>query len=587
VAVTTDHRAPKTRCYKCGSSAVRALCHHCWRPGCAHHVRPSSGWADWLFGAEGSGPGLKKVRARHCSDCAHVRVGRWLETGVAGLALMVVGLLAIPASLLAGLCLIVVGAAAVAVAYARIRRRSASARADLPVPLHPKVSDVRLVERVQTCITLGAQGDYQTQVGPVEGKLTTTLTFGSHDRDRVDARVRKRRLAPNQKGRYLAGCLVPHGRVGISELSEDRVVRLDGDARDIPVFRREDPPASSRHDVVREYRLSADPDIDFGPFWVVPSIAPESERHVLEVDIQWTEFGPDDGEPLTLDVLELLRITVPVGWGRVQGFNRGPVMISSPDGGDGSQTLEWKQLSPDQAERKARQLTIAVQFENAVLGEVDLCGDRDADLAGRLEAIMKGSLSGVDGLRMYNALGAPRTVSGIPSVKTRVEADFTLSLRSVRYQAVRVFPEHADEDIDRDRYAANFDAIPDDETVIALTNALAENEFYIKRVTENPPRSGGQADVMHRYWNIAGRSYQSVHPVDFHVVLTGEEVHRGDVRPESGTTKIRIVVQGAYTDDEMCARVDNEWRRIRAVTEEVLQSQASRGHGPPRADGNG
>lgn len=586
MAVTTEHRAPKVRCYKCGSSTVRALCHHCWRPGCSHHVRPSPGWAGWLFGVEGSGPGLKNVRPRHCDDCAHFRVGRSLATGVAGLALVIVGLLVIPASLFAGLSLVVVGAAAAVLAYTRIRRYSARARADLPVPLHPKVSDVRLLERVRTRITLGADGDYQTQKEPVEGKLMATFTFGSHDRARVDAHVRKRRLAPDQKVPYSAGCIVPQGRVGIRELSEHPVVTVDGNARDIPVFRQQDPPASSRHDLTREYRLSADPDIDFGPFWVVPSIAPESERHVLEIDIQWTEFGPDDGEPLTLDVIEVLRITVPVGWGRVQGFSRGPVMISAPDRGEGSQTLEWKQLSPNQDERKARQLTIAVQFENPVLGDDDLVGRRRAALSGRLEAIMKGSLSGVDGMRMYNALGALRAVSGTPNVKTRVEADFTLSLTSVRYQAVRVFPDHADEDVDRDPYAIYFDAVPGDETVIALTNALAENEFYVKRVTENPPRSGGRADVMHRYWNIAGRSYQGLHPVDFHIVLTGEEVHRGDVRPESGTTKIQIMVRGAYTDDEMRARVDNEWARLRDVTVRVLNGQASSGRGPLRAAGN-
>jgi hypothetical protein len=584
VAVTTEHRAPKVRCYKCGSSAVRALCHHCWRPGCAHHVRPSPGWANWLFGAEGIGPGLKNVRARHCGDCAHLRVGRWLEAGVAALALVVAGLLVIPASLFTGLVLVVVGAAVAVLAYARIRRHSARARADLPVPLHPKVSDVRLLERIRTRITLGADGDYQTQKEPVEGKLTATLTFGSHDRDRVDAHVRKRRLAPDQKVPYSAGCMVPQGRVGISELSERPVVTVDGNARDIPVFRQEDPPASSRHDLTREYRLSADPDIDSGPFWVVPSITPESERRVLEVSIQWTEFGPDDGEPLALDVIELFRITVPVGWGHVQGIRRSSVMtrsLNAPDGHEGFQTLEWKQLSPNQAERKARQLPIAVQFENPVLGD-DLSGRRRAALSGRLEATMKGSLSGVDGIQMYNALGAPRSVSGTPSVKTRVEADFTLSLTSVRYQAVRVFPVHADEDIDRDPNAVYFDAVPDDETVIALTNALAENDFYVKRVTENPPRSGGRADVMHRYWTIAGRSYQSLHPVDFHVVLTGEEVHKGDVRPESGSTKIRIVVRGAYTNDEMRDRVDSEWFRIRAVTEEVLNGRASPGRGPLR-----
>ena len=74
-------------------------------------------------------------------------------------------------------------------------------------------------------------------------------------------------------------------------------------------------------------------------------------------------------------------------------------------------------------------------------------------------------------------------------------------------------PDREDEDTDRDSFSVDFiDAIPDDETVISLTNALAEQQFYVKRVTENPPRIGGRAEVTNRFWNIAGRSYEGVHP---------------------------------------------------------------------------
>ena len=101
---------------------------------------------------------------------------------------------------------------------------------------------------------------------------------------------------------------------------------------------------------------------------------------------------------------------------------------------------------------------------------------------------------------MYNALGGWRAIPGGASVRTRVEADFTLSLASIRYQAVRVFPGH----MDTGSYAVESDVIPGDETVIALTNALGEEGFYVKRVTENPPRGGGLPEVVHRVWDIAG-----------------------------------------------------------------------------------
>jgi len=414
-------------------------------------------------------------------------------------------------------------------------------------------------------------------VDPVDGKLSATLTFNGHDGERVTHHSRKPALTPGQEVKYIAGCLVPQGRIGISELSGDPVVRVTGDAKDVPTFRWEDQAVSRWRNFSLEYRLSVAPDIDAGPLWITPSITPGSERRGLELDIQWTEIGPNGGDPLSLNVIELLKITVPANWGSIQGVSHGPAVVSAPDASDGVQVfraLEWRDLSPDRAEREARRLTIVIQFEEPIAV--------NDGLSGRLEATMKGTLSGADGVRMYGSLGARRAISGTPSVKTRIEADFTLSLASIRYQAIRVFPQRLATGGNRDGYAVEFDVIPDDETVIALTNALSEEGFYVKRVTENPPRSSGRADVVHRYWDLAGRSHRGVYPIDFHLVLTGEEVHRGDVRPESGSTKIQIVVRGAYTDDEMYGGVKDEWTRLQAVTEDALKGHPSHWQGPAK-----
>jgi hypothetical protein len=479
--------------------------------------------------------------------------------------------LIVPASLVIGLLMIVVGGATAAWVYAHVRRRSARARAERPVPLHPRVSNVRLVERLRTCIDLGPQGDYLIRADPVDGELTAVLTFGADDLDRVRSYRDKHTLSADQQVSYIVGCLLPQGRLGISELREDQVVRVDGDISGIEAFRPVDAPASSRLKVALAYRLSEAIDTDAGPLWITPSIRPGSQRHVLELDIQWTEFGPKAGKPLALETIELLKITVPAGWGNVERFSRRPDMVSlsdTPDGTRVTRELEWRHLLLDGRERETRHLTIAIQFEEQVTAS--------DDLSGHLAGIMKGTLSGADGVRMYNALGAPRAIPGGASVRTRVEADFTLSLASIRYQAVRVFPDHTD----TGSSAVESDVIPGDETMIALTNALSEEGFYVKRVTENPPRGGGRPEVVHRVWDIVGRSYQGVYPVDFHLVLTGDEVHRGDVRPDSGSTKIQIVVQGAYTDDEMYKQVENTWTQLRAVTWEALTGCAPPAYGP-------
>ena len=89
---------------------------------------------------------------------------------------------------------------------------------------------------------------------------------------------------------------------------------------DYPVFRVEDPPSSSQWKFARSYELRAKPEINSGPVWITPSIVPESDRHTLELDVQWVEFGPDEDKPLSLDMIELLRLEFPVGWGDIHSW---------------------------------------------------------------------------------------------------------------------------------------------------------------------------------------------------------------------------------------------------------------------------
>ena len=578
--VTVQQRAPVVRCYECGSSYVSALCHHCWRPGCVKHVLPSPLWAEKLFGREGGGPGLQKTHARHCGDCAHIRAvttgptSRWVAVGVAATGLAAIGLIVVWLSLIAGLTFLLVGGISAAWVYRSARRDAAKVRASMPVPLYPKIADVQLVEQLRGKTTLGSHGDdYQTFLEPVEGKISMTLTFGRPDCDRV-WRWRKRPHVTGPEVPYCAGRLVLRGEFGIRDGEQIRgpVLALDGDARDYPVFRAEDPPSSSRWTFSRRYELRTEPDISSGPVWITPSIVPESDRHALELDVQWVEFGPDENKPLSLEKIELLRLEFPVSWGEIRdwGILQGVSVLTRAVSGlmpEGRRSLELTGLPPakqekEDQERPAMRLTLAIRFAGQV--------DPEDEISGRLKATMQGTLSGVTGIRLFNSLGEHRGYTGAASIKTRVDVDFRLSLASIRYQAVRVVPDRAAEDSDRDSYADEFAVVPGDETVIALTNAMSEEGYYVKHVIENPPRSGRRADLVQRYWDIAGRRYEGVYPIDFHIILTGEEVHSGGIRPESGTTKVRIVVKGAYTDDEMDNRIGDEWKRLRDLTLETL-----------------
>ena len=561
-------RVPQIRCYECGSPDIRSLCHHCWRAGCEKHVVPMPRWVARLLGREGAGRGLGTDASYHCQECGHAAAGYKVALGAGGLGVIAVGLITVLLNPVAGLALVVVGVLLTGWAYLTTRRRTARRRAGLPLALQPKVNDVRLTERLGVDITLAPQGRYTTSLRPVEGDISVNLVFGRPDRDRLDRYARKR--ASGRDTRFCAGCLVLHGPVDIAPQPDlpGPVRQLEGTTGAYPVFRAEDPHASSSFPLALTYRLAQEPAIKEGPVWVTPSLVPESDRRALELDIQWVDLGPRD-KRLSLDVIELIQLLYPVSWGNVERSSHRAILSGGAEDCGGPEALrrvEWRQLLPTEQQRQARQLKLMIRFEGKVRSE--------DQVSGRLEATMKGALSGLDKVRLYSSLGKRRDDWRGAAIRTRIEADFKLSLRSIRYQDVLIVPKR--EEREDENSADQFGVIPNDHMVIGLTNALSE-DYYVKRVIEHPPRSGGRADHVQRYWDIAGRRYDGVYPIEFHMVLTGEEIHRGGIRPVAGTTKITIVVQGAYTNDEMKARIKGEWDALHDLTRETMHALALRG----------
>jgi hypothetical protein len=244
---------------------------------------------------------------------------------------------------------------------------------------------------------------------------------------------------------------------------------------------------------------------------------------------------------------------------------------SDPDASDPAAAYLAVDQDPDQDQDQdqetglpAGRVKLSVRFENRV--------SLNDSVRGQLEVAFKGALSGLQSVAIYHPVGGLRTDRAAARVRTRVLADFELSLAGIRYQDVRGVPDRKRES-DRSKPETDEFAgvVPDHETVIDLTNAMSDQGYYVKRLIENPPRSGGRANVVNRYWDIAGRRYDGVYPVDFHVILTGAEVYRGDIRAQAGNTNVRITVQGAYASPAMEERIVQEWERLRDLTVETLR----------------
>ena len=209
MTVRIEQHAAQIRCYQCGSEGIPALCHHCWRPGCAKHVQPTPGWSERLLGKEGTGSGLERERAYHCADCAHTPSRAVLAVGAGGMAAATVSIIVVWLNLAVGLALLLTGAALCAGAGLSMRRRASGAGAGMPMPVGPKVVDIGILERLKAQISLRDDGTYRAVPNPVEGELAVELTFGGADRERLNHRLPKRPSDADRDVQFLAGRLVP------------------------------------------------------------------------------------------------------------------------------------------------------------------------------------------------------------------------------------------------------------------------------------------------------------------------------------------------------------------------------------------
>lgn len=559
-------RAPRARCHRCGSPEIAALCHHCGRPLCRDHRSGPT------LTSEFDGLGFQKAEPQHCDAHEHVvkpPVRKYVF--IAG-AVALLGVLLMFATVVVGLVLLLAGLAAGALAWFEDHRRTVAAFENRPkVPLVPSIDSVQVREVVQGRLALDEHGTYHSSVSPVEGSITLGMTFGRPDQDRLRDYRAKYRLGPEQDVEFSAGYAVLLGRAGLEFADRSLtppVLPLHGLVHEHPFLASPESRAGAKWQLKLAHRLTTGAEIEAIPLWLTPSLVPESDQRALQLDLQWLGNWPSEEASLDADKVERLSLYVPASWGNVEFVSDSPTVGSQADPATGGRLIEWKQLSL--SARNNHRLTLSVRFEDRIqLSDV---------ITGSLVVSFKGALSGLEGVRFHHPMGGPRNTQRDGEVKTEVTADVSLSLNGVRYQDVRVVPDQKKDDPRECPESHEFPGvIPDHETLIALTDAMSESGYYVKWVIGHSPRSGDRENALNRAWDVGGRLYEGVFPVDFYVGLTGEEVHGGDIHAESGNSKVRLSVKGAFASKEMEDRIESVWHGLNEIVGETLRERTRPG----------
>ncbi|MDJ0729257.1 MAG: hypothetical protein QNJ33_04615 [Crocosphaera sp.] len=598
-------KAPKARCYKCGTPDIKYICHDCGRPMCEQHTLFASIIHNSKTNNEISNDPLTSKRKLlttefmnlnlsdtecgeepyHCAHCIHLIKGKAWKQILIGSLVVLFSFFIIPNNkigikflgLLTGGGLVTYGI------YATGQRKKQALNEKPPLPVLPSFEQVKIQETLKSNINLQSDGIYQAKVLSSQGQLNIEMSLKGEDFERFDKYYRKKYDSAQQ---FHAGFLVLKGTAGIcfnQEVSQTQqalnnsstIISLIDSIASQPLLNGSEERNGHKKNVCLTYSLQDIPDEQNLPIQLVLSFIPETDQRGLEIGIQWIK--PETTENyknnktqlgnLKISQIELLEITFPVIWGRVENYNFGNDVVLNED----DQTIAWRKIQIQQEQERERSLTFQVQFENQI-NFLNI----DSYIRGKVKVIFEKTLSGLEDIEFYFPTGKSNKRAVDRNrliIQTEVEADFELSLANLRYQHTKRLPEE-DKTVANRQIPLNFPGVsPTHKTIMLLTDVMSSQDqgFYVKKIIENESKRDPVAQIINRSWTIEGRWYEGVYPIDFQIDLSGHEETERNPKKFNRVTDVKLNVTGTYSNQEMEQKIASVWEQLKALIKETLE----------------
>jgi hypothetical protein len=541
---------------------------------------------------------------------------------VIGAVVAVIGLIVVFVATVPGIVVLLAGVGVAAYGVFKMQQSRAAMAATAPaLPLFPHVRVARVIEYLRGRVDLAESG-YQSTAGDVTGTVVFSMTHSDWQEPMKQYR-RKYRIAEGAPVSFNAGFAMLRGPVGLTFAAAQPLVLgagtglwFRGDVSGHDLFAATEGRHEGEWNPTVTYQLQDGKKPKTIPLWIVPSLVPGSDQRTLQIDLHWTPLsdgrGPVTGAPLRDDhgsltdaslsdghgpVIELfdrIQLAVPVGWGNMESADPGNATTTAPTQGENFRIIDWQQVPPKDPDHNYSQLqerrsrSLKIHFERPIPPQ--------STLSGHIEATFEGTLSGVTGIGLYLPGGRCAERQLKPSAKTRVAVDFTVDLGAIRYQDDRVVPDENNADDmrkDRGRLEEFAGVVPNYGVIIRLTDAISKDDYYVKSVVEHAPyRDDSRADVLNRVWDIAGRFYTGVFPIDFDIHVRGEEI-QGASGVSAGKTAVQVTVKGSYAtggnaDSRMRESIENKWDDLHGKVMQVFSDSATMAYAgwPPAEEDN-
>lgn len=617
--VTLHQAEATTRCMACGDPNIFAVCHHCGRGLCAEHCSN---------GAEGSsefrGFDLKKKNLDeepiHCEECAHRVISLSEALVLVGASVVLFFLvLALPLPTLLWLPLLALFlAVGFAGAWQYVTQRASEKRVKCPVI--PAVENERVVETYRFSTGLDPGGVWQAEMLSAEGFARANLRFGPDDAKRV-TRYAKRAGRDSQSsievdaGFVSAQIIRPLAIDGVNQ-SEDGAhigasrVRIAAEQLPYLLGRQASGRAAPTDEAFSEGRSpeagpTVAPAADVPsratsvfpwelqyqirladgetrlPVQVVPGLAIGSDRRTLEFHVHWS----DTSHPLDSNVdravcglgqivpshINDFEFRIPMaGLGSVNPIEEAPIVADAPagDGGGPGYIVRWENTTvvPEQGSHR-----YSVRFDQPIP-----TGTRVTGIA---SVVFQDSIAGFSGMSWFDPMGRPlTTTSGLGSVSV-IELEFDFDLDAIPYEANFV---QLEKQLDLTPELLS-EVRPDHRTAIEISHKLTEGSFYIFDIAESIFTPSDRSAEQNRIWEIRGRYFLNVAPLDFQIKVEGADLRRRieSLSEVSRLAEVTLAGQAVYDSKETLAEFENSLRTVEELTIAALMRVA--GQGQPAA----
>lgn len=270
------------------------------------------------------------------------------------------------------------------------------------------------------------------------------------------------------------------------------------------------------------------------PIQIIPTIVNEGKNQALELTVQVNKelHGCNLRE---IPIIKELHLFAPISLAKCKSQEPpSRKIIRQSDEWE----LIWNDQEIDQGKDKIFFRTFFLLFTKPV--------QENMEFTGSLTVRLEGAFSGIDNLKLFYPWGRLRVEKQEAFEVFRDSfTDIVITFRlTLQHAFLRKFYT-----LTPPRITAR-EVIPNYLTVIKLVELINNENIYVQRVIENPATTSlANAQTRNRYWDVAGRYYYGVYPIDFHLLITGKENYTDEELPTTGECSFEIKIHATVTTD--------------------------------------